>query len=156
MTSALRIAANRESARKSTGPRTGEGKARSSRNALRHGLETVNFGNQEFSENAERIAKAICKDASDPFRFEQAIIIAESAILLGRVRAARIAAIERVRQRAEKERFSRQETELSAPEAREDKECVRRALPELLSLERYERRALSRRRRAILRFDALG
>jgi hypothetical protein len=34
-------------------------------------------------------------------------------------------------------------------------ESLRRVLPELISLERYERRALSRRRRAIRRFDAL-
>jgi hypothetical protein len=35
-------------------------------------------------------------------------------------------------------------------------EALTGAIPELLSLERYERRALSRRRRAIRRFDAFG
>ena len=34
-------------------------------------------------------------------------------------------------------------------QAPDDIECLSRALPDLLSLERYERRALSRRRRAI-------
>ena len=38
MTSQRKIAANRRNARRSTGPRTLTGKARSSRNALRHGL----------------------------------------------------------------------------------------------------------------------
>src|SRR5688572_19028018 len=38
MSSRKRIAANRRNARKSTGPRTEEGKARSSRNATTHGL----------------------------------------------------------------------------------------------------------------------
>ena len=38
MTSERRVAVNRRNARRSTGPRTRSGKARSSRNALRHGL----------------------------------------------------------------------------------------------------------------------
>jgi hypothetical protein len=97
MTSELKIQANRKNAKKSIGPKTKTGKSRASRNAVRHGLEGVDFGNPGHSAQVERLAKAICPDASDPFRYEQAIIIAESQILLTRVRAARIAAIERVR-----------------------------------------------------------
>jgi hypothetical protein len=225
VTSAQKIAANRQNATKSTGPRTSQGKSRSSGNALRHGFDAAYFGHQELSEKVNRIAKELCKDDTDPFRFEQAIIIAESQILIARVRAARIAAIERVRNSAgpgrltlpgcltteELENFSRdlqdgnirravklinrntrefkafvkallasmnaetedlhrearrevdrmimarfEETNRSAPEEREDAACVRRALPDLLSLERYEKRALSRRKRAIRRFDQLG
>ena len=39
-TSAKQIAANRRNAKRSTGPRTAAGKARSSRNAVRHGLRS--------------------------------------------------------------------------------------------------------------------
>jgi len=45
-------------------------------------------------------------------------------------------------------KFARRKTE-SAPEVRDEVECLCLALPDLLRLERYERRALSRRRRAI-------
>jgi hypothetical protein len=94
MTSARHVAANRENAKKSTGPRTRRGKSRASRNAVRHALATVSFGDSGLSERIERLAKAICNGESDPFLYEQAVIIAENQILLGRVRAARIAAIE--------------------------------------------------------------
>jgi hypothetical protein len=223
VTSARRLAANRENAIKSTGPRTGQGKSRSRGNALRHGFAAAH-GYQEVSEKVERLARELYKDDTDPFRLEQAIIIAESQILITRIRAARIAAIEhmrksprpgelipggptteewaacmrdfrkgnfrramtlvdcsnpkyeafanvllagmtaktaRMRRQAtrEAERMIRarlEETYRLAPEEREDAECVRRALPDLLGLERYEKRALSRRKRAILRFDQLG
>jgi hypothetical protein len=38
-----RLAANRENAKRSTGPRTTEGKARSSRNAVKHGFRASSF-----------------------------------------------------------------------------------------------------------------
>jgi hypothetical protein len=215
MTSARRIAANRENAKKSTGPRTRRGKSRASRNAVRHGLAAVNFGDSGVSDQVQRLAKAICKDDSDPLRYEQAVIIAENQILLARVRAARIAAIERSRKpgnaveqrplipgfptdeelRGIFEDLARGElrnvtkvinrmiaavqaatkklaaglpiasvprtaeasdlAKLEREEERGDLECFTRALPELLNLERYERRAMSRRRRAIRRFDML-
>ncbi len=95
MTSARHVAAGfRENAKKSTGPRTRRGKSRASRNAVRHALATVNFGDSGLSDRIERLAKAICNGKSDPFLYEQAVIIAETHIFLGRVRAARIAAID--------------------------------------------------------------
>ena len=161
MTSALKIAANRRNAKNSTGPRTRRGKSRASRNSVRHGLERVNFGVAGLSKKVERLAKVICKDDPDPFRYEQAVVIAESQIRLARVRAARISALEGARSSVSglevptgdgEGALMRGVIRKSANSAAN----ARRVMPELLSLERYERRALSRRKRAIRRFDALG
>jgi hypothetical protein len=150
MTSERKIDTNRENARKSTGPRTNKGKARASRNALRHGLESVKFGDGGLSGKAKRIARMICKNHSDPFLHEQAVVIAESQVLVARVRAARIAAIERMRKPA----VGRSAINSIADKG-DDVQALCAALPELPGLERYEQRALSRRRRAIRRFDQL-
>ena len=100
MTSERQIAANRENAKKSTGPKTARGKAQASRNAVRHGLEGRRASDTVASDEVERIAKAICNADTDPFRYQQAMMIAESKLLVARVRAARLAAIERKRKPA--------------------------------------------------------
>ena len=127
MTSERQITANRANAEKSRGPRTHGGKTAVSRNALRHGL-AVSVGNTGVSEMTERLANAICQPDGDLVSYQQALIIAESVSDISRVRAARVQLMER-------------------------SEWL--SLPETLRLERYERRALSRRRRAIRRLDAL-
>jgi hypothetical protein len=215
MTSGRKVAANRRNAAKSTGPRTRHGKATVSRNALRHGLRSVTFDPGHRPEKIERIARLIAGNASVGVRYEQAIIVAESSLLISRIRSFRVKAIERFRERlsspffpgsplpqeidglvrrsalgnkrAEREIVGRwvkateagvkalkasvkelcrgnvspliafsDSFEHGAPTPRTDAECVLLALSELRALERHERRALSRRRRAIRIFDALS
>src|SRR5260370_36304188 len=99
MTSAKKIAANRENARKSTGPCTERGKSQVRRNALRHGLAQMTLPASPVSAQIERIARAIAGERAPSLLYEQAVIIAESQVMLLRVRAARVAVVERERAR---------------------------------------------------------
>jgi hypothetical protein len=89
VTSARKIAANRANARASTGPKTRQGRARSAKNARRHGLslplQAYPLLYEEARDLANRIAGA---RAGDPFNF-LALRVAEADIDLGRVRKAR-------------------------------------------------------------------
>src|SRR5690349_19766695 len=81
-------AANRENAQKSTGPQTDQGKRRSRRNALRHGLtaETVITG-LEDSEDYEAFERAIIADYDARTAVERELVL-RLASLLWRIRRA--------------------------------------------------------------------
>lgn len=62
MASLMKIEANKQNASRSTGPRTKRGKAKSSRNAFRHGL-AAGFGTSEVdASNIGILAKAFAVD----------------------------------------------------------------------------------------------
>jgi hypothetical protein len=81
-------AANRENARRSTGPQTDEGKRRSRRNALRHGLtaETVIEG-VEDTDDYEAFEQAIIADYDARTAVERELVL-RLASLLWRIRRA--------------------------------------------------------------------
>jgi hypothetical protein len=88
MTSFRQIDANRRNARKSTGPTTAEGKERSRRNAVRHGLtaETV-IGALEDAEDYKTFEAAIIADYDAQSAVERQLVL-RLASLLWRLRRA--------------------------------------------------------------------
>ena len=180
MASEAQIAANRRNAQNSTGPRSASGKKRASRSALRHGL-TKPMSGVAFAREVEALARQIARDPGDKFEMVSARQVAEAQLELERVQRIKIALIERVAALGRLEqrklfRTIRDETAwmaltclgarlgstqpkcavdplppLPAEEPARTAEAVRRALPELRRLHRYERRAVARRDRAVRR-----
>jgi hypothetical protein len=173
MRPSARTRANRRNAGRSTGPRTPAGKLRVGKNALRHGLAIPLDRDSGLDEEVERLAHVIAGRGADPIRLERARRIAEAQIDVLRVRRARYALLAdpraRVKQpsarqliRAYKQlRRGRELDERGRPARLALGEANAQALPpsfeagldalaaQLARLDRYERRALSRRNSAI-------
>ena len=90
MTSARKVRTNRANARASTGPKTSAGRARSARNALRHGLNVPIADLEVFSPEVERLAEAIGGTQPGDAQLERHVrLVAEAQIDMLRVRQAR-------------------------------------------------------------------
>jgi hypothetical protein len=180
MASDRQIAANRRNAQKSSGPRSASGKKRASRNSLKHGLNARMSG-AAFARDVEALARQIAGDDEDRRRMAVARDAAEAQLELARVQRVGVALIKRIAAfgRLEKRKLFRtikDETAYMAlvclgarlgkiqpkcavdplpamptDEPARTTEAVRRALPNLVRLNRYERRAATRRDRAIRR-----
>ena len=134
MTTPRQFEANRSNARASTGPRSKAGKARAGRNARRHGLSSA-----IASDLAEALARRIADDGAGPAAMALARAFAEAQIDLDRVRKVRRHVLGRL---------------VADPDdGAEDKVDRSKLVRQLRRLERYEHRALARRRRAIRAFD---
>lgn len=155
MVSTHKVVANRRNAARSTGPKTARGKARARRNAYKHGLAIPVLNDPAISKEIERVARSMVGKRNGPYELAQARVAAEAEFDLHRVRAARVKIIEQAIGAANElgavvETQHALETHdspaaIGAPMLR----AFLRALPELETMDRYERRALSRRGRAI-------
>jgi hypothetical protein len=173
MPSERQIAANRENALRSSGPRSSAGKRRSSANALRHGLSRI--ANMRAGEDIEALAHLVVGPNADEETLEQARSVVRAQLDLIRIREIKRDLLERVyrvgmadapplfrscaaqiryvmhqpfdRPLRWPERFDRSGPMPSDKDERVA-ETMRRLLPELENLNRYERRAFKAKQRA--------
>jgi hypothetical protein len=126
MATEKQIAANRANAKRSTGPKTAAGRVKSSRNAYRHGLSLPLHLDIATSAKAEVIARALAQDQADKEKQAAAAEVARAQLDLLRIRAARAEFMA--------------EIDLASADLNH--------LKRLAALDRYERLAATKRRRA--------
>ena len=129
MSTDKQIAANRANAAKSSGPQTACGKARSRHNALRHGLSIPIRRDSQFAAQIEELARVLVSEHAPDTALKLASVAAEAHFDLTRAHRCR----DRI---------------LNADLI--DQLLVdARAVKTLTSLDRYEQRAIGRRRKAL-------
>src|SRR6266540_2399989 len=177
MASERQIAANRRNARKRTGPHWGAGRKRASRNASRYGLRSSITSTAAYAKQLDKLVREIAGDTKDAILLERARAIAQAELELARVRRVKVVFIERAGAFGEldpPQAFSSVtqiirllnaidrgrvpsfpepvDSSATMPSQKPDRsaEAIRRVLPELRKLDRYERRAAARRDGAVV------
>ena len=132
MTSQKKIQANRANSKKSTGPGTKHDRARVSQNARRHGLSVSIFADVAYSAEIERMANEIVSQSENRETIELARRVAEAESDLARIR-----------------QDSLLQRNGGLNKVAED------VLKQLIAMDRYERRAVSRRKFAMRELECL-
>ena len=138
MATEKQIAANRANAQKSTGPRTAAGKLKSSRNAYRHGLSCP-YGfdpsfDPIFSANANAMFRGLMGEGANKYNLRWATEFAHAQLELRRIRSTRTGLMET---------FDPNQPDVGV-------------LLRLAALDRYERYAHTKRRRASAKLEGAG
>ncbi len=165
MVSERKARANRANARASTGPRTVAGKARAARNAKRHGLTLSALVDPAYADDIKACAKVIAGEGATAEMEKLACRIAAAQIDLKRIRMARRFQIasalncqkEPADQNGNEESQGIASNRVSAASIQDPikyAEILGGLADHLELMDRYERRALSRRKSAIRAFNA--
>jgi hypothetical protein len=152
-----KLAANRANARASTGPRTAAGKARSARNAVRHGLSAATWADPAIGRAIEQLGSRFAGEAVGE---EQALAyaVATAQVDLGRAREAgrKVCAELCIAAALARALFPPGTPAAVGPDEdpQQLEELLSDAVYELEAIKRYEGRAFARRERAIRALDA--
>jgi hypothetical protein len=137
VTSTRKRFANRLNALRSTGPKTSAGRARSARNALRHGLAAGLSLDGRYPAQVEALARTIGGENASPARYQLACAIAAAQVDLMQVRRARDDFLG------------------DAAQERKPTWAFAEIMARIEPLDTYEQSALARRRVAIREFEVM-
>jgi hypothetical protein len=158
MTTARTVRANRQNARASTGPKSATGKARSSANARRHRLAVPIWSDPALTVDVAALAKHIAGAHPSPQVMAHAQQVADAQIEVVRVRHWRL---DLLQQRLAPVPLEDPDDDPACELRRDVEVALKKASilsdlsPQLQLLDRYERRAVSRRNRAVQSLTAV-
>jgi hypothetical protein len=135
---------------RATGPRTARGKARSARNAVKHGLNVDLRDDPQVAAEIAALRRAFAAGGAEDA--ELLTRAAECQVQLLRIRRARCATLARM---AARQRDAAPVRPPAAAPHAEVAEIVLACADELLKLDGYERKALSRRNRLLRRLGPI-
>jgi hypothetical protein len=143
MASPVQLAANRQNAAKSTGPRTRAGKARVAKNARKHGLNTPLHLDPAFNPRLPRVTELLAAGRA----LATAAPLAYALVELRRVKEAKATALVEAKAALAAE-------QPAAPALALETLAFVTALPRLERLDRYEQAIRAALRRALAASDA--